>query len=270
MYQSKDYWENRLRQSMNLEGVGCLGRGGQYNTYLYRSKVRAFEKGLRKIGIRNVSGKSILDLGAGIGFWINYFLNHGAGTCMGVDIAEVAVEYLSNTFASEKTAFFCSDLSNPRLPMIIGRRFEIVTAIDVLYHIISDELLEKAIENVRQLTEDQGWFIFTDVIGLLPGQASSQSHVKWRPKAYWKPLLAANGFQIRVQVPMYMFLHAAITGPLFLRRCVNFVHYRVTPRISEKPFWGKAYLSFLSALDRLCTAMGGTSLVMVFAQRVRE
>ena len=61
-YQPKDYWNERLTKALNLEGVGCLGYGEQYNAHLYRSKVRAFERGLNRVGIRTLTGKSILVL----------------------------------------------------------------------------------------------------------------------------------------------------------------------------------------------------------------
>jgi len=270
IYKPNRYWENRLRHSMNLEGVGCLGKGMLYNTYLYRSKVRAMEKGLRRIGIEELMQMSVLDLGTGTGFWIDYFLNRGAGICVGVDITEASVDFLSRKFSSEQATFVRSDLSDPNLPKLIDKNFDLVTAIDVLYHIISDDLLEQTVKNISQLINDQGWFVFSDVLNLPQGKESSASHVKWRSRKVWEKLIYDNGFLIRAEVPMYVFMHAAITGPLVLKYCINIINYRITPRISKSSFGGKIFLSFLSALDQLTTSIGGTSLYMVFAQKVRR
>ena len=269
-YQPKDYWNERLTNALNLEGVGCLGYGEQYNAHLYRSKVRAFERGLTQVGIRTLVGKSILDAGAGTGFWINYFLNQGVRTCKGLDIAEIAVTNLSKTFGSEKTSFICADLSDPRLPSLIDEQFEIITAIDMLYHITQDDLLGTAIQNISSMSVSRGWFIFSDSIAISEESRSGEVHVKPRPLSYWKSLLVSKGFQIRALVPMYLLIHAALSGPSPVKSAVNWIHYRVTKRISEKPLIGKPYLSLLSALDGLGTRIGGTSLYLVFTQKVGE
>jgi SAM-dependent methyltransferase len=269
-YQPKDYWNERLSKALNLEGVGCLGYGEQYNTFLYRSKVRAFERGLKSVGILTLTDKSVLDAGAGTGFWVKYFLNREVRSCMGLDIAEIAVANLSRTIASEKASFICADLSNPELSSLIDEKFEIITAIDMLYHIIQDDLLVMAIQNVSKVTLQQGWFIFSDSIGISEEPRSGETHVKPRPLSYWKPLLRNNGFEIRALIPMYLFIHAALSGPPAVKSTVNWIHYSLTRRISEKPIFGKAYLQLLSLLDGLGTRFVGTSLYLVFAQKVAE
>ncbi len=268
MYQPRDYWQNRLRQSLDLEGVGCIGMGQQYNAYLYRAKVRALERGLHRLGIRDLQKKSVLDLGAGTGFWVSFFLDQGVSTCVGVDIADVAIDYLVAKFPTDRTAFFRSDISSPDLPAVVGRQFDIVTAFDVLYHIVDDELLRRAIKNVSCLVTDmQGWFIFTDSTGVSEGQMLKQAHVRPRSRSYWQHVLADEGFQIRAEVPMYVFLHAAVSGHPLLKSCVNFIHYHLTRRFADKPLLGKLFLSVLSTVDDLCTTIGGTSLHMVFAEK---
>jgi len=267
-YRPKDYWEDRLSRSMNLEGVGLLGRGIKYNSYLYRSKIRAVEKGLKTIKQGDLRGKSLLDLGSGIGFWVDYFMKQGIASCVGVDITEASIQYLTNRFLGTNTTFVRSDISDPDLPIRLEQQFDIITAIDVLYHVVSDSMLVRTIGNINQLTKPQGWLIFTEVL-FSPEGFSNQPHVKWRPRTFWERLLTENGFAIRLQIPVYFFLRKAVSGSRPLRYLVNFIYSQITSRISEKHFWGDIYLSSLGTIDQLCISLfaRSTSSYVVFAQK---
>lgn len=89
----KEYWNSRLKEYCDLEGVGYIEFGEQYNRYIYRAKVRTLERVITKLNI-GFEGKEILDVGSGIGFWIDYYISKGASLIYGVDISSEAVNFL--------------------------------------------------------------------------------------------------------------------------------------------------------------------------------
>ncbi len=47
-YSMQDYWEERLRRRFDLTGSGCIGLGPRYNACLYKARVEALERALKK------------------------------------------------------------------------------------------------------------------------------------------------------------------------------------------------------------------------------
>lgn len=263
----QSYWDQRLRAAGGLEGVGLLGAGERLNQLLYKAKVRALERGIRRLGIE-FCGKKVLDLGAGVGFWVQYFLRCGALACTAIDITEVAVHSIRSKFASEKVVALQSDICDPSLTGRVRQRFDIVTALDVFYHVVDDALLRTALSNVNHLGRERSWLIFSDAMCMHrdPPRARA-SHVHWRSRRFWEAALGEHGFALRLQVPMYAILHPAFTGPRVVATLVNFLHYRVSRRLVSWPVLGDAYLTALASVDMALTKFAGTSLGLIFAER---
>ena len=72
-FDPKLYWEKRLKTHCDLEGVGCQGRSLVWNYFLYKCKVRTMNRALSKLGL-DIRGHKALDIGTGVGFWIDYLL----------------------------------------------------------------------------------------------------------------------------------------------------------------------------------------------------
>jgi predicted rRNA methylase YqxC with S4 and FtsJ domains len=99
---TKEYWEQRLRSFCSLEGVGCIGLGNFFNSYVYRAKIRTLERINRKFK-KSFKESEVLDVGSGIGFWIAYYLSKGARLIYGVDIASETIKYLARKYAVKIT-----------------------------------------------------------------------------------------------------------------------------------------------------------------------
>jgi 2-polyprenyl-3-methyl-5-hydroxy-6-metoxy-1,4-benzoquinol methylase len=87
---TKEYWEKRLRIFCNLEGVGCIGFDSYFNSYIYKAIVRTIERVSRKFKI-SLEKKEVLDVGSGMGFWVDYYLTKGARLIYGVDITSYSI-----------------------------------------------------------------------------------------------------------------------------------------------------------------------------------
>ena len=136
------YWDERLRRHWSdLQGVGCEGRSLAFNQFVYRSKTRTINRALRRLDI-DLSTSSILDVGTGVGFWVDYFLAKGARKITGVDIAPTAIKLLKKQYEqseSRSVTLLCADVSNADFTSAVESSFDLVIAMDVLYHIIEDE-----------------------------------------------------------------------------------------------------------------------------------
>jgi SAM-dependent methyltransferase len=203
-FQPATYWESRLRRNYSLHGVGYIGLGTKYNEWLYKMKRNSFLKSVRPLGL-NLSHLSILDIGSGTGFWIKQWRELGAGVVSGCDITEVAVEKLEYNYPSCK--FYRLDIGE-NLPATLDQKFDIISAFDVLYHIVDDSRYERAIENIHKLLKDNGLFILAD--NFIHSQTiRAQTQVN-RSLYETENILKNKGFQIIKRTPMFVIMNYPI------------------------------------------------------------
>ena len=72
---------------------------------------------------------------------------------MGVDIAEVAIEKLSRMYP--EYTFYRMDIGN-RVHELEKATFDVVSAMDVLFHIVDDNKYENALRNIYGLLRPGG------------------------------------------------------------------------------------------------------------------
>ena len=92
-YDPQEYWTT-LHRDASLRAVGQSGLPAVFNVWLYRigrRNVRAF---MRRHGLADLTGLSVLDIGSGTGFWIDVWRSMGASAIDGVELVPAAVERL--------------------------------------------------------------------------------------------------------------------------------------------------------------------------------
>jgi SAM-dependent methyltransferase len=197
----ENYWENRLKKSFGPEGVGYLGLGRQYNNWLYKVRRHVFNSQMRAAKI-DLSEAEVLDIGSGAGFYIDRWKELGVKKVVGTDITNVAVEALKTKYPSDE--FFRVDIGG-ELASIAHRRFDIVSAFDVLFHIVDDARFEKAIQNIYLLLKPGGLFALSD--NFLHGDTIRADFQVSRSLYDIEKVLLASGFQIVKRVPMFFFMN---------------------------------------------------------------
>ena len=158
-FNPKDYWEHRLSECFSLKGVGHLSAGKQFNKWVYRVKGGLFMREVKSLKL-DLRKADVLDIGSGTGFYIDKWKALKVNSIIGVDIAEVAVNELRHKYP--QNSFYCMDISG-EIDLIREMRFDIISAIDVLFHIVDDERYINAINNISRLLKPDGVFIFTDI-----------------------------------------------------------------------------------------------------------
>jgi len=197
----ENYWESRLRKSFGTEGVGYFGLGRQYNNWLYRIRKRVFNSTMKPAGV-NIKDAEVLDIGSGTGFYIDCWKKLGVKKIVGADITRVAVDELKKKYPGDE--FIRLDIGDA-LGAIKQRRFSIVSAFDILFHIVDDARFAGAIQNVHALLQPGGFFVFSD--NFLRGETIRAEFQVSRSRRDIEKTLTASGFKIMARVPMFFFMN---------------------------------------------------------------
>jgi 2-polyprenyl-3-methyl-5-hydroxy-6-metoxy-1,4-benzoquinol methylase len=224
-FDAGNYWESRLSERYDSQGVGDIGLPISYNDALYRIRGHAFAIALRKTG-GSVQGKHILDIGSGTGFYIRQWLTRGAATVTGSDITKTAVDALSA--AVPEARFQRCDISGELPEGIAGKHFDFISAMDMLFHIVDDASYAQAIANIGGLLPRGGHFIFSD--NLLHRTIVHGPHQVSRTEIHTRQLLAQFGFEVLGTVPMFVFMNDPVRSRNRALRELFKLTYRLAAR----------------------------------------
>ncbi len=208
-YKPKEYWENRLQNHPDIRGVGHLSFNEDYNRYLYLSKKLALDRVLDIYSI-NVKDKSILDVGCGAGFFVDYYNKRGAKEIMGIDITKISVSALKKKYSYRK--FQVRDISDPNLNF--KKTFDIVNAFDILYHITDDNKFKNAIRNISKACKKDGHILITDIFW--KKNIAPAKHVKFRSLQEYKEIFLESNIEILDIFPLYYLLNRNFHLPISL------------------------------------------------------
>lgn len=204
-YYPKDYWEKRLSKRFNLSGVGHIGFSEYYNKWLYKAKIRTLRKALSShhIDIRN---KSVCDIGCGTGFFVKFYHLKGAKDITGVDITALSIKNLKQKYPEYN--FIQEDISSPSLISKFSQKFDVLNIFDVLYHIKEDKAFRQAVENISNLTKNDGFIFISDLFGT--NNIDVAEHVKFRSREIYEAIFTENSIGIIAIYPLYYLLNRPI------------------------------------------------------------
>lgn len=199
-FDAKSYWETRLRQHPGLCGVGNTRMGQPYIKWLYRVRRAVFLRLLGSLSTDFTRGR-VFDIGSGTGFYLQLWKELGVSSIAGCDLTEIAVSRLRSAFPSSR--IFEMDISNALLPSA-REEYDVVSAFDVLFHIVEEGRYEQAIRNVHALLRPGGLFVFSDY--LVHGSTLSDEHVTFRSLDRVEMLLRKTGFVVLRRLPMFVLM----------------------------------------------------------------
>src|SRR5688572_22225435 len=208
-----DYWENRLRGHFNEKGVGDIGVSRSYNKWLYAVRRQLFRRMTHRIPLIPEQTK-VLDIGSGTGFYIGEWLAWGAQSVAGVDITETAVERLRLAYPG--CSFIRADIGDAGAILAPAATLDVVSAFDVMFHVVDDRRYRQAIENVAALLKPGGYFIYSDN---LVSDEVRMSHYVSRTEEHILGTLAAAGLKVRHRLPVFALMNDPVrTSSRMLRR----------------------------------------------------
>ena len=194
-YTPSEYWDERLSRDYSLRGTGHISYSDAYNRWLYRRKGDVLDRALE---LAPGSGKA-LDVGSGTG-WVVERLSRRGYEVRGCDVSPLAVKRLGESFGAER--FSRAAIGSDPLPAATGS-CDVVTAMDVLYHVTDDALWRAALAEISRVLSPSGTAVVTDSLG---EAASPASHVRFRGGRQWREALESSGLGIVAVLPLYSWL----------------------------------------------------------------
>lgn len=207
-YDPTEYWNRLLAMGTDVRSVGHP-QLGLYNRIAYTHRLRALVQALgRRFPDGIPKGTRVFEAGFGVGFYLSFWKSLGLSNVSGVDISEEAVRRAMIAFPDYSLAR--TDLSEPAA--LKQEPFDLVTAIDVLYHIVDDSRWETALANLCSSLKKGGTLILTDKF---PdhGAVDTAPHVRRRSRSQYETALARHGI-VPVEVsPVFALMDDPIFRP---------------------------------------------------------
>jgi len=228
-----EYWESRLSKTYNLLGVGDITLGEKYNDLIYKVRIHAFNNVLKKIN-QNLSDKRILDVGSGTGFYVKLWEKESPIYLMGSDLTNVAVQNLTNNFKGIN--FRQIDITSDNIG-VESNSFDIVSAFDVLFHVVDDIKFEKAISNIHKLLKPGGIFIYSD--NFIHGKTIRVEHQVSRSLDFNNQIMDKIGFKQELVKPMFVLMNDPVDSR---NKALKFFFHRMT-KLIRKWNWFSSFLS---------------------------
>ncbi|SDJ12747.1 glycosyltransferase [Paenibacillus naphthalenovorans] len=195
------YWNNRLNQRFNVEGVGYLGLGEIYNRYMYQIRLDILNYLFNQI-FDNFKNASVLELGPGIGMFTQFFATQKPGYYKAIDIAKKSIIELEKKY--DQFEFIEGDISIAA--NYETNRYDLVFAADVLLHLTDEEKYRSAISNISSSLKNTGYAVLFDPISMI-GTQSESPHVVIRDISYVNNVLDSAGLEIVSVLPVSFFMN---------------------------------------------------------------
>ena len=233
-YDPKEYWSRRLENRFNLRGAGSGCFDEQYNEWMYKMRKRVLDRIILMYKI-DVSSVRILDIGCGTGFYVDIWRHKGARYLTGIDIAGISVSKLKTRYP--QFDFFEADIASPSLINCLRlnqKKFDVVTAFDVLFHIVDDNKFEQAIKNISMLCSTNGFILITDIFP--HKKPYTIHHQKSRLLQDYIRILLNNDIKIINRLPVHYLLNAPldISSELLQKILLHFWWQRFVVNVERK------------------------------------
>lgn len=274
MYERDHYWDSLHKEEPGgFSAVGYAGLGEGLNREAYR---RLRLPALRRLLRRNrVTPRALLEAGVGTGAYAGIWRELGVGEWLGVDISLRSVAYLRTRFQDGE--FHVVDLARPE-GALEGRAFDLVGAIDVLYHIVGDAQFEAALAWLASRVGEHGYLVVSDVFSD-SAWGRRFPHVRRRPMEAYLQIVEPCGLRLVDREPVFATLGDPVPdgrgrgGGLFLIWRVLQKSVRMMPEGLRNAYGVTVVRAFhpIDSLIRAMTDVRGINLELaLFAREAVE
>ena len=135
-----------------------------------------------------LKGRLVLDVGTGVGRWVPFLLNRGAGRVIGIDIEQERLLRASRRQIGGDAAFGLA--SAARLPFPDGA-FDFVSSVAVLLH-LDYESKERAIAEIARVTKPGGHVGIIELIDM----KTERPYVFPLPREHWVSSFERGGLRL--------------------------------------------------------------------------
>jgi len=200
----KPYWESRLSAHFDLAGVGYLDLGETFNRYMYKLRADRLRERLSSLEIEP-AGRTILDTGSGTGFFLDFWQRFGPASLEALDLTDTAVTRLRERYPD--LVVHQADLSAQAWPL--SGPYDIVSAFDVLFHIVDDAGFARALRHLASCLSPGGHLVLTACYTEAPCPQSSE-HYRARTEAEYRAAFDASGLTLLSAEPMFVTMNSPL------------------------------------------------------------
>jgi SAM-dependent methyltransferase len=204
-FDAAEYWKTRLGTCPDLSGTGTLTLPLSWQRWMYHGKERAYLRVLGRNAVR-LKGARVVDFGCGTGHFEDFWERAGASFVGGIDLVPAMVEKLQGQFPHRM--YVAGDLSGDASLVERFGKLDMATAIDVLYHVVDDEKLLRALRALRGALRPRGYFFFSDALQ----ERNTSEHVKFRSRRQWEHLLAELDLELIDAEPVFAINNRRFAG----------------------------------------------------------
>ena len=255
-FDARTYWTLRLERNWSLQGVGLTKQSLSYNRWLYRVRDRVFRRALAVTDLVAVTTPKVLDVGPGVGFYVERWRRRGADVTA-IDIADSVVERLGRDHPDVRVLRL--DVSDD--VSALGSGYDAVTAFDVLFHIVDDARFVRAFRNVAGLLRPGGWFVFTESMAC--SAAKPAPHYVRRSSSQTEAAASAAGLEIVWTAPAFVLMTYPFDArnPIWRERWKRYIAVRTRTRLGGNVIGGLLFVPEL-LLTRVRRSTPGASVVV--------
>ncbi len=203
-FDARAYWEERLGEDCSLRTVGLRRLGARFNEWAYRVRRDVFLDLGRSV-VPDLPRVRVLDVGSGTGFYLDRWRELGAASITALDLTEAAAARLREQYPAIPVVR--ADISGDigAIPELSAESFDVVSAMDVLFHIVDDDAFRQALVNIRSLLVPGGLFVWSDIFSHFAD--SRVDHRASRTLAAIERLLDGAGFEVVQRRPMFVLMN---------------------------------------------------------------
>jgi len=211
-FDPKAYWEERISLLPCLEGVGYAGLGLPYNKWLYKIRRKVFLGLVAKLHL-DCSSAKVLDVGSGTGFYVELWQDLKARSITASDFNTTSLRLLREKFPELDVIEL--DIGHQNEALLPGQ-YDIISAFDVLFHIVEDDRYQRAIQNIARLLRPGGYFLFSE--SFVHRRPVRSRHQVSRTLQSITSLLNNEGLHIRARVPVFVLMNFPIDAESYAFR----------------------------------------------------
>ncbi|MDA8117488.1 MAG: class I SAM-dependent methyltransferase [Actinomycetota bacterium] len=199
-----EFWSELVRSGSDLSAVGHPALGA-YNRIAYHFRLEAFRRAIGA-SVPHWPNVRIFEGGFGVGFYLQYYAHEGVRSVAGIDLSVAAVAMVQGRF--QEFRLVQGDLSEQLAFPEDG--FDLVTATDVLYHIVDDRRWHQALAQLCDLVAPGGALLLTDKF---PREGIRQAfpHVRRRSLSEYKCVFEERGLKLEYIRPVFVLMDDPIT-----------------------------------------------------------
>lgn len=269
-YRPEEYWEKLVGRRFDLREVGYPELSLAFNECMYAAMAHSTERGLRRAGVTAdwLRSASVLDVGSGVGFWIDFWAAHGVRGITGVDLTRASTERLSQRYPQYR--FEQRDVAEP-VPDEMRGAFDVISVMSVLNHIPVQERWEAALRNLAAMLRPGGVLIVMDPMLRHPWRGmepTAASNGRVRTILRHEEVLAAEGVRVEFVLPTVSLLMNPVDTRTGIEAWLLWRWWAVFTRIASRERPMRLVRPLIYALDRaVCRAGYKPTSKVLFARK---